>query len=137
MQILDQLKRFNSLEPFRYMVTMGLWTAVDYTIVACLLYIGITPVVAVTVAYLIAVRLNLAHQKAYTFQDKSETGMGEIVRYGIAVAICWFLMVFTVFAGTTYLDLHTITAKLISQPFTFISGYLLMRYFVFPKPKIQ
>lgn len=116
-----------------YIFILSLCTCVDYALVFGMNLKGVLPIASVTIGHLFAIALNFFLQKAFTFSDVKFYGIAQVIRYFFVVFVIWFITIIVVEISLHFFLIHVLIGKLIAQPITFITGYYLMRYFVFPQ----
>ena len=92
---------------------------------------------AVSLAYPIAVAVHFYLNKRWVFGNQAPTSAGQIIRYAAAVCICWAATVLVVGSALRWLTGNVFLAKLIAIPPTTGLSFVLMRRFVFRLPADQ
>jgi putative flippase GtrA len=86
---------------------------------------------AVSVAYLIAVSVHYSLNKWWVFESRLAIHRAEVARYLLMVAACWFCTVAVVWLALRFLTGNIFVAKALAIPPVTILGFVLMRRFVF------
>lgn len=89
------------------------------------------PLLAVSVAYFIAVGAHFCLNKWWVFQSRTAVQGAELARYALMVAACWICTVTVVWLALQSVTASVFAAKALALPPTMILGFVLMRRFVF------
>jgi len=93
--------------------------------------------VAVSIAYIMAVTLHFSLNKWWTFQAGNLPVGGQVARYLLNVVACLICTDVLVWLVLLTLTENVFIAKAIAIPPTTILGFVLLRCFVFRKPPAQ
>lgn len=119
---------------FRYIVTGVTSTAFDLIVLHLALRAGLEPVIAVAVAFLAGVGINLAMHKFFTFQERSRLHARQLVRYLLVVALNLLITEAVVWLAIDLAGLSPVQGKLLSLPLVLALGFSLARSWVFARP---
>lgn len=89
---------------------------------------------AVSLAYPIAVAVHFHLNKRWVFRNQAPTSLGQLIRYAVVVCLCWATTVLVVGSALRWLTANVYLAKLIAIPPATGLSFLLMRRFVFTQP---
>jgi len=118
------------LRVVRFCVVGGVVFAVDFG--AIWMFKQFLPrLVAVAIAYLIAVAIHYSLNKWWVFGAGQRFCGRELARYGLMVAACWLLTILTVAGALRLLTDNVFIAKGLAIPPTMVLGFVMMRSFVF------
>lgn len=92
--------------------------------------------VAVSIAYLMAVTLHFCLNRSWVFEASRLPVAGHAVRYVLSVAATWACTVSLVWLSLRTVTGNVFVAKAIAIPPTTLLGFLLLRLFVFRKPAV-
>lgn len=87
--------------------------------------------VAVSLAYFIAVATHYALNKWWVFRAEANVRAAEVVRYVLMVIVCWLCTVGVVWLALRFATSNVFVAKLLAIPPATLLSFVLMRRFVF------
>ena len=124
------LSRESIRHAFRFCLVGGLVFLVDLSMLW--LWSHFTPpLVAVSVAYLIAVTVHFCFNKWWVFQNRSSAYSAQLLKYLLTVFCCWLCTVAVFSVALRWLTTNIYLAKLLAIPPTTLLGFVLMKLFVF------
>ncbi|MES2786170.1 MAG: GtrA family protein [Pseudomonadota bacterium] len=115
----------------RFVVTGVTSLLVDLGALALLLRAGVAPEIAVAVAFLTGVAVNLLMHKFFTFRDSARLHGYQVARYFTVVAINLAITEAAVWIATGQFGLSPLAGKLLSLPPVLVVTYTLSRVWVF------
>ncbi|WP_048438660.1 GtrA family protein [Caenimonas sp. SL110] len=115
----------------RFIVTGVTSLLVDLGVLHLMLTAGIAQEIAVAVAFLVGVGVNLVMHKFFTFRDSARLHGYQVVRYFIVVAINLAVTEAAVWIATQQLGMSPLAGKLLSLPPVLALGFTLSRTWVF------
>jgi len=118
----------------RFILTGGTSLAVDLAALHLLIGAGLAQFIAVAVAFLIGVAVNLLMHKFFTFRETSRLHAAQLARYLAVVALNLAVTEAIFWFATASLGLAPIAAKLLSLPPVLLIGFSLSRAWVFVPP---
>lgn len=89
------------------------------------------PLVAVSVAYFLAVGTHYALNKWWVFESRAPVNGPELARYLVLVAACWLCTVTVVWLALRSVTGDIFVAKALAIAPATLLGFILMRHFVF------
>ena len=89
------------------------------------------PVVAVSVAYFIAVTVHFCLNKWWVFRNQSTAVGLQVLKYALTVAACWLCTVAVFSLSLRWVTMNIFIAKIIAVPPTTLLSFVMMRWFVF------
>lgn len=89
--------------------------------------------VAITLAYFLAVTFHFNANRYFTFKNTDETIGQQLPRYAVMVFINYLITLLTISTGIEMLGFSPYTSNMLAIGMTLISGYLLLRFWVFLK----
>ena len=89
------------------------------------------PVVAVSVAYFIAVTVHFCLNKWWVFRNQSTAVGAQVLKYALTVAACWLCTVAVFSLSLRWVTMNIFIAKIIAVPPTTLLSFVMMRWFVF------
>ena len=89
------------------------------------------PVVAVSVAYFIAVTVHFCLNKWWVFRNQSTAVGSQVLKYALTVAACWLCTVAVFSLSLRWVTMNIFIAKIIAVPPTTLLSFVMMRWFVF------
>jgi putative flippase GtrA len=87
--------------------------------------------VAVSLAYFLAVGVHFCLSKWWVFGAQTNVRATEVKRYVLTVVVCWICTVGVVWLALRWVTTDIFVAKLLAIPPTTMLSFLLMRRFVF------
>ena len=127
----ERLSRFRFL---RFCIVGTTVAVIDFSLV-WILSRWLSPLIAVSIAYIAAVSCHFLLNKTWVFRCSRTDYANQVARYAMTVIGCWLTTL-----GVVRLSLSTITsnillAKLIAVPPASLVGFVLLRCFVFVSKK--
>ena len=105
----------------------------DFTLIWVFLHV-VPRLVAVSIAYVLAVTAHFLLNKWWVFQAGQARAVPQTIRYGLALAACWLSTVSLVWLALHTVTDHVLIAKAIAVPPTTLLGFFLLRFYVFHRP---
>ena len=116
----------------RFIITGFTSMAVDLAALHLLLRAGVEQFVAVAIAFLVGVVVNLVMHKFFTFRDSPSLTAPQVMRYLAVVAINLSVTEAVVWWATSVMGLDPLVGKILSLPPVLVLGFTLSRVWVFP-----
>jgi putative flippase GtrA len=127
-QVLARLLRFAGVG--------GLVFVVDFALVYILGKV-LAPLLAVSVAYILAVCVHFTLNKWWVFGARTRCDTRELLSYSATAALCWGCTVLCVKATLGSFTHNLLVAKLAAIVPTMVLGFCLMRFFVFRQARLD
>ncbi|HWN95292.1 MAG TPA: GtrA family protein [Methylomirabilota bacterium] len=116
--------------PFRFCAVGTLVFGVDYA--GLWLFHHFLPrLVAVSLAYFLAVSVHFCLNKWWVFRSKAPLEAVEAAKYVLTVLTCWLCTITVVWLALRFLTPNVFVAKTLAIPPATLLSFLLMRGFVF------
>jgi putative flippase GtrA len=108
--------------------------AIDFTLV-WLLSSRIPPLIAVSIAYLIAVCCHFLLNKMWVFRCRRSDHVRQFMQYFAVVVASWLTTITIVHFCLSSFTTNVLIAKLFAVPPASAVAFLLMQFFVFRRPR--
>lgn len=115
---------------FRFCVVGGIVALVDFSFIW--LFVQAMPrLVAVALAYLLAVTLHFCLNRWWVFAATANPAAVQLKKYALAVAACWLCTIAVAASALATVTPNVFLAKLVAIPPATLLGFRLMKGFVF------
>jgi putative flippase GtrA len=91
----------------------------------------VPPLVAVSLAYFLAVSVHFSLNKWWVFRSQANVRGMELVRYVLTVCVCWLCTVSVTWLALRFVTSNVFVARYTAVPLASLLSFLLMRRFVF------
>ena len=118
----------------RFIITGLSSMTVDLAALHLLLRAGVEQFIAVAVAFLIGVVVNLLMHKFFTFRDSPHLTAAQVMRYLAVVALNLSMTEAIVWWATAVMGLEPLVGKILSLPPVLVVGFTLSRLWIFRVP---
>ena len=118
----------------RFCIVGATVAAIDFSLV-WLLSSRLTPLVAVSIAYLSAVCCHFLLNKMWVFQCTRSDYVRQLIQYFAVVVASWLTTITIVHFCLSSFTTNVLIAKLFAVPPATAVAFLLMQFFVFRKPR--
>jgi putative flippase GtrA len=123
-----------ALRVIRFLTVGGTVAAVDFSLV-WLLHFFLQPLVAVSIAYLMAVACHFLLNKFWVFRCRRSDHGKQLAQYGVNVFCCWLVMVVVVRLCLATFTTNILVAKLFAIPPATLFNFLYLQLVVFRHAK--
>jgi putative flippase GtrA len=120
----------------RFCIVGATVAAIDFSLV-WLLSSRIQPLVAVSIAYLIAVCFHFLLNKMWVFRCTRSDYVRQLMQYFAVVVASWLTTISIVHFCLSGFTTNILIAKLFAVPPATLVAFLLMQFFVFRKPRLN
>lgn len=117
----------------RYVVTGFASLGVDLLVLQLLLVGGVGSFVAVAIAFVAGMVVNLLLHKFFTFRERTPLVAAQVARYLAVVAVNLALTEAVVWLATEQAGYSAMAGKLASLPLVLAIGFSLSRLWIFPR----
>jgi putative flippase GtrA len=118
----------------RFCIVGATVAAIDFTLV-WLLSSRLSPLVAVSIAYLTAVSCHFLLNKMWVFQCRRSDYVRQLIQYFAVVLASWLTTITIVHFCLSSFTTNVLIAKLFAVPPATAVAFVLMQFFVFRKPR--
>ena len=126
----DVLNRDRVLRFLRFATVGATVAVIDFGCVAVLSRF-LPPLVAVTIAYFVAVMCHFSLNKFWVFRCRRKDYARQLVQYGFVVLNSWFVTIVVVQLCLSRFTSNVLIAKLIAIPCVTMCNFFLMQFVVF------
>ena len=115
---------------YKFCTVGGVVFCVDFAVLwLCQLFLP--RLVAVSIAYFVAVAVHFSLNKWWVFRAEANVRALEVARYVLTVLVCWLCTVGVVWLALRFATSNVFVAKLLAIPPATLLSFVLMRRFVF------
>jgi len=92
---------------------------------------------AVSIAYIVSVAFQFIANKCFTFKSETKSVLPQLLKYLVLLVVNYFITILVVRFVVEKLGLTAYHGVLASIPLIMVTGYLLLKYWIFKKSYVR